>query len=209
MNKTKIAVDVFNKMANVYQEKFMDVNLYSNSLDLFCEKIQGINPYILDIGCGPGNITKYISDRRKDLNILGIDLAPNMIRLAQINNPNAVFQILDFREIAKIGKYFDGIICGFCLPYLSKEEAINLIGNAAKILNPKGLLYLSTMEDDYSKSGFKKGSSGDEIFMHYHQFDYLSDTLNENGFKILNSERINYENADGTFTTDLIIIAEI
>ena len=31
--------------------------------------------------------------------------------------------------------------------------------------------------DDYSLSGFKKGSTGDEIYMHYHQADYLTEAL--------------------------------
>jgi 23S rRNA G2069 N7-methylase RlmK/C1962 C5-methylase RlmI len=46
-------------------------------------------------------------------------------------------------------------MCGFCLPYLSKEEAVKLIRDAAAILNPDGVFYISTMEDDYSKSDFK------------------------------------------------------
>lgn len=208
VDKTKIAVDVFNKHAEKYQDKFMDVSLYGDTFDFFCNNIENKNAEILELACGPGNITKYLLNKRPDLKILGTDLAPNMIDLAAINNPTAAFQIMDCRDIGKMNKKFDGIMCGFCLPYLSKEETIKLITDASKILKPKGVLYLSTMEDDYSKSGFKKGSAGDEIFMHYHKTDYLTNALTENNFKIINLKRQDYPETDGTITIDLIIIAQ-
>ncbi len=207
MDKTKIAVDVFNKHASSYQEKFMDVSLYHDSLDLFCNAIEKKVAEILELACGPGNITKYLLNRRSDFKLLGTDLSPNMLALAKINNPGAKFQLMDCRNFGASEKRYDAIVCGFCLPYLTKEEAINLITNALKILNPKGVLYISTMEDDYSKSGFKKGSAGDEIFLHYHQADYLKAALEENHFKILDLQRIESVMADGTKVTDLILIA--
>ena len=91
MDQNKIAVDVFNKLANTYQDKYMHVDLYKDSFDFFCQNIKTENTAILEIACGPGNITKYILDKKPDLKILGIDLAPNMIDLAKVNNPSAEF----------------------------------------------------------------------------------------------------------------------
>lgn len=208
MNKTKIAVNIFNKLAKEYQDKFMDVNLYSDTFDLFCHHIEKQNAEILELACGPGNITKYLLNKRPGFKIRGIDLSQNMINLAKANSPQAEFQLMDCRDIGVINKKYEAIMCGFCLPYLSKEEAIKLIGDASKRLKKGGVLYLSTMEDDYSKSGFKKGRAGDEMYMHYHQADYLTDALTKNSFKVLNLERKEYKAQDGTKTTDLIIIAE-
>ncbi len=207
MDKTKIAVDIFDKYAHEYQNKFMNVDLYKDSLDLFCSSVKPKKATVLEIACGPGNITQYLLKKRPNFNILGIDLAPNMLKLAKINNPTAHFQIMDARDIRQLSQKYDAILCGFCLPYLSKEETLQLIQNASKLLNPHGILYLSTMEDDYSKSGFKKGSKGDEIFMHYHEAGYLSAALEENGFKIIDLQRKVYPEADGIITTDLLIIA--
>jgi ubiquinone/menaquinone biosynthesis C-methylase UbiE len=206
MDKTKIAVEVFDKCASLYQDKFMNVDMYGDTFDFFCKAIKKENAELLELACGPGNVTKYLLEKRPDLKILGTDLAPKMIELAKINNPNAEFQLMDSRDIAKSNKKYDAIMCGFLLPYLSKEETMVLISDASKILNEKGLLYISTMEDDYSKSGFKKGSTGDEIFMHYHQADYLKDALHKNGFEIIKLERIKYPAADGSEIVDLIII---
>lgn len=208
MDKTQRAAEVFNKNANLYQERFMDFDLYNDTFDLFCDSIETENAQILELACGPGNITKYLIQKRTDFKILGTDLAPKMIELAQNNNPSAKFELLDCRDFLQFNQKFDGIMCGFGLPYLSKEDAIQLIKDASEVLNPKGVLYLSTMEDAYSKSGFKKGSTGDEIFMHYHQVDYLSEALIESGFKIIALERKNFPEQNGTTTTDLILIAQ-
>lgn len=206
MNQTKIAVDIFNKLATNYQDKFMDVVMYHNSLDIFCNSIKKEKPEILELTCGPGNITKYLLEQRPDFKIIGTDLAPNMIELAKANNPTANFELLDCREIYKTNKKFDGILCGFGLPYLSKVEAIRFIKDASLQLNKNGILYISTMEDDNSKSGFKTGSTGDTMYQNFHQADYLSAALEENELSIIHLERINYF-CNEEKTTDLIIIA--
>lgn len=208
MDKTKIAVEVFDKHATLYQEKFMDVDLYGDTFDIFCETIEKQNAELLEIACGPGNITKYLLNKRPDLKILGIDLAPGMIKLAKINNPSAEFRLKDCRQIDTITKKFDAIMCGFCLPYLNKNETIKLLSDASALLNSKGVLYISTMEDDYNKSGFKKGSTGEEIFMYFYKADFLLTILKENNFNILKLDRKEYIITDGTKTTDLILIAE-
>ena len=207
MDKTKMAIDVFDKRANEYQAKFMDVGLYHDTFDLFCTSITKENAEILELACGPGNITRYLLNKRPDFKILGIDLAPNMIELAKRNNPTASFQCMDCRDIRLLGKKYDAVMCGFCLPYLSKEESVQLISDVYNLLESNGLLYISTMEDDYAKSGLESSSSGDQMFIHYHEADYLTQALLENGFKIIALQRKEYPKQDGSKTTDLVIIA--
>jgi 2-polyprenyl-3-methyl-5-hydroxy-6-metoxy-1,4-benzoquinol methylase len=209
MDKTKMARDVFNKYANHYQTKFMDQSLYHHSFDLFCTSVGKTNAELLEIGCGPGNITQYLLKKRPDFHILGIDIAANMLDLARINNPTAEFQMMDCRDIASINKKYDAILCGFCLPYLSREEAVQLITDASRLLNPSGVIYLSTMEDAYSKSGLKGTSIDpqDQTYTHYHQEDYLSLALEENKFKIIDIRHQDYPTQDGTKVTDLLILA--
>ncbi|MEZ4826034.1 MAG: methyltransferase domain-containing protein [Bacteroidia bacterium] len=206
MDKSQKAVAVFDKLAELYQNKFMDQSGFIDTFELFCKSIPQPHARILEIACGPGNITRYLLNMRPDFQILGIDLAPRMVALAKTNNPTAQFEVMDARGINQLPGKFDGILCGFGLPYLSREEAIQLIRHSADLLNNSGIIYLSTMEDDYSKSGLRKGSSGDEIYMHYHQADYLTTALEENGFQILSIQRKDYPEQNGDVTTDLVII---
>lgn len=208
MSKVKQAFEVFDERANSYQEKYMDVSMYAESLDLFCNLISKPNAELLELACGPGNITKYLLNKRSDYKILSTDLSPKMIELGKINNPNAEFQLMDCRDIGFIQKKYDGIMCGFCLPYLSKDETILLIINSSKVLKSEGLIYLSTMEDDYSKSGIQTSSFGDKCMMYYHQADYLVDQLEKSDFEVISLKRKNNSNANGTKVIDLIILAK-
>lgn len=209
MDKSKISVDIFDKYADKFQGEYMGLDLYNDSFDLFCDSIESTDPTILEIGCGPGNITKYILEKRPDFNILGIDLSPKMLDLARINNPNTDFKVMDCRNINAFEDKFNAILCGFCLPYLSKQEALTFIYNASQLLTPKGVLYISTMEGDYSNSGFKSSSSAsqEQLYIHYHQEDYLIKALKENGFKQIHIERKDYIENDEVIFNDLLIVA--
>ena len=192
----------------MYQEKFMNLDLYNDSYDLFCQQIEKPDPKVLEIGCGPGNITKYLLKKRPDLKIEAIDVAPNMIKLAKKNNPTANFKLMDCREIHKLTDKFDAIIGGFCLPYLSKKDSLKLIKDCSFLLNSGGVLYLSAIEDAYNKSGYETGSSGDQTYVYYHPKNYLKDCLESNNFTLTDLLQKNYNKNDGTNQIHLILIAK-
>ncbi|HPI11178.1 MAG TPA: class I SAM-dependent methyltransferase [Catalimonadaceae bacterium] len=206
MDRSTQAASVFNKRAELYQQKFMDVSMYEPSLDIFCQSLPNTEPSVLDVACGPGNITRYLLSVRPELHILGIDLAPDMIRLAKENNPGAAFQVLDAREIQLLPGSFDGIVSGFCFPYLSRKEVTEWIRNAASMLPEGGLLYMSTMEDEYQKSGLVRSSAGDELYMHFHEEQHLTQCLKDENLAIEFRDLLLYTNAKGEPVRDLILI---
>lgn len=207
-DKTQSAVAIFNRLADVYQNKYMDQSLYHDTFDFFCKNISPEKPHVLEIACGPGNITQYLLKVRSDLQIFGIDLAPNMVELAKQNNPGAHFEVMDAKTISQLPKKYHAIMCGFCLPYLNKTEAMKLIRDAAHLLLPCGICYLSTMENDYDKSGIQRASTGDEMFIHFHEAAYLIPALEENEFNILDIQRKVYQDGNGEETIDLVVIAQ-
>ena len=208
MDPYKITFQTWNKVASLYQDKFMDLDLYNDTYDLFCKHVEKVNPNILEIGCGPGNITKYILSKRPDFNIKGIDIAPNMIELAKQNNPAANFEVMDCREIDKLSSKFDAVMCGFCMPYLSKEDCAKLIKDCSSLLNDGGILYFSTIEGDYSQSGYEAGSTGDKSYVYYHSAEYLQQSLKENNFVVLELDRKKYPKTPEIISTHLIFIAK-
>ena len=208
MDRYKTTIKTWNKVALMYQEKFMDLDLYDDSYDLFCELIAKKNANILEIGCGPGNITRYLLSKRPDFKIEAIDVAPNMIKLAKKNNPEVNFKVMDCRDIDQLTKKYEGIICGFCMPYLSKEDCAKLIADCSLLLNEGGILYLSAIEGNYTDSGYVTGSSGDQMFIYYYQSDFLRKHLENNNFKLLKLMTKNYKTSDSTIQNHLIKIAK-
>lgn len=207
VDKVKTAVEMFDQMAPLYAAKYMNVDSYSESLNLFGEQLIRTDACILELACGPGNLTKYLLDHHPKLKILATDLAPSMIELAKINCPAATFQIVDCRRLPEFRKNFDGIIVGFCLPYLSRDEVLSLISAANNLLHPGGVFYLSTMEGDYNNSRIQKSSSGDDVFVYYYDLQFLEKTLRAQNFEIVKV----WSQPDLTQkekTTDLIILAK-
>jgi ubiquinone/menaquinone biosynthesis C-methylase UbiE len=210
MDHNPIAIRVFDGAAERYSELFMDTSMYHASFDRFLAALPAPGSTVLELGCGPGNITRYLLDRRPDLHILGTDLAPRMLALAGSNCPEAEFQVLDARCIASLERSFHGIMCGFCLPYLTASETEALFRDAAALLHPRGTFYVSTMEDDPAKSGFKTPSDGKGEAVHttYYQGEFLTTALTAAGFTVRDVQRVSYPGRDGSPTTDVLINAQ-
>lgn len=201
MDIYKETSETWNKIASLYEEKFMDLDLYNETYDFFCDAINMDRANILEIGCGPGNITKYLLAKRPNWLIDGIDIAPNMIALAKKNNPSANFKVMDSRNINELPTTYDGIVCGFCLPYLSETDGAKLILDSHKLLSNNGMLYISFVEGDPTTSGFQVGSSGDRVYFHYHHLDDLTRQLVDHGFEKPQVFRVRYKK--GTDHTDI------
>jgi len=208
MDIYKETAEAWNKIASLYQDKFMNLDLYDETYDFICKSVNKDKAKLLDIGCGPGNITKYLLTKRPDFQIDGIDIAPNMIELAKKNNPSASFKVMDSRQINELKVRYDGIICGFCLPYLSETDSLKLIYDSYNLLTDNGFLYISFVEGDQNKSGFQIGSTGDRIYFYYHNLDRLNKLVNECGFEKTEIFKVDYKRTDTEKDIHTVLIAK-
>ena len=209
MENFELSVQRFDEFAVEYAQRFMDLNAYSDSIDRFCELIGNERPRILELGCGPGNVTRLLKFRFPESQIVALDLAPQMIKIAQEALPDIDFRILDARNISTIPEKFDAIMCSFCLPFLSKTDAAQLIADCAERLDNEGVIYISTMEGEDEKAGFETTSfSGNsEIYFNYHQQQDLEDAFVKSGFEIRQAKLQDYIEPNGYTTIDMIFTA--
>jgi 2-polyprenyl-3-methyl-5-hydroxy-6-metoxy-1,4-benzoquinol methylase len=208
MNSYDETFETWNRVALQYQDKFMDLDLYNHTYAFFCNLITTENAKLLEIGCGPGNITKYLLSRRPDFAIFGIDIAPKMIELAIKNNPTASFAIMDSRQISNLKLTYDGIICGFCIPYLSHADTEKLITDCYNLLIENGQLYLSFVEGDPDKSDFQVGSTGDKAYFYYYNLVDLTENLKKINFELIKIFKVCYKKTANKYETHTILIAE-
>ena len=198
--------DVFNKGAGLYEEKYMDISPYHQSLDVVLERLPQ-RAEVLDVGCGPGNISRYLLTHQPHLRVLGIDIAPRMLELAARNNPTAEYQLLDCRDIVKLNKIFDGIVCGFVLPYLSTSEISNFIRETKTLLSSGGIVYVSFMEGRYADSGWVTSATGSSLYICYHEPEWISEVFQLEGFLEIFSETI--DPAPGSSVSDVVSVYQL
>lgn len=205
MDPYQLTFQTWNKVAALYQEKFMDLDLYDDTYDRFLALVEKENARVLEIGCGPGNITRYLLSKRPDLHIEAIDVAPNMIELARQNVPGASFRVMDCRELDKLTGRYDAVVCGFALPYLSTDDSAKLFRDSAQLLTPRGVGYFSAIEGDYSRSGYLTASTGDQTYVYLHEEKTLTGQLESAGFEVVDVLRKDYPK-EAPRETNLIFI---
>lgn len=207
MNNYQETAKTWNKMASLYENKFMDLAIYNESYDAILAALPKQKSKILEIGCGPGNIAHYLLAKRPDLDFFGTDIAPNMVELAQRNNPTARFTVLDIREINQLDTKYDGIICGFCLPYLTQKDGFKFITDCAELLESNGVLYISFVEGEPKDSEFKTNKDGDRVFFNFYQLEELKKELLACGLKDISVLFADFPRGEGVTEMHTILLA--
>lgn len=200
--------ETWNKIAQIYEDNFMDIDLYNDTYLAFCSHLNNPKASILELGCGPGNIAKQLLKINPEFNILATDVSSNMLDLAKKNSPSIHIQKMDCRYLNEIQNTFDGIVCGFTIPYLDKQDTQNVIADCYKKLSKGGIIYLSFVEGDYENSGFISGSTGDRTFFYYYSQYFIQNCLKSEGFELIDRSEIDYTKADNTIQKHLVYIAE-
>lgn len=209
MNHNQQTLQNWNLLAQTYQDKFMEMDLYNATYDQFCNAITKDDARILELGCGPGNITKYLLEQKPNYAILATDTAPSMIALGKINVPKSQFQLLDVRDMLALNQTFDAILGGFVIPYLNPIETEQFIADSFEMLNQNGVLYFSCIEKETSYAETQTSSDGKVTMeVNYHEASCLITSLKKNNFELLSLFRIDYPKPNGISDIHLVIIAQ-
>src|SRR5512147_457616 len=93
----------YDQVAQEYAEKFkdeMDDKPFDREcLDRLAREVGTLGP-ICDLGCGPGQIARYL--HRQGVDTLGVDLSPHMIAEAQRLNPEIPFHQGDMLSLPDV-----------------------------------------------------------------------------------------------------------
>lgn len=147
---------------------------------------------VLDTGCGSGLGSAYLIEC--GLRVVGIDVSPKLIALAERRAPTARFEVMNMRDVARLTERFDGVYAKASLLHIPRSEACGVLGGLVSVLKPNGLIYIAVKEAKAGKKleEFKvENDYGYEYtrFFSYFTFADLEAYLNALGLKVV-SKRV-------------------
>src|SRR5579863_9206763 len=109
-------------------------------LGLFCESVRaaGLGTGVGDIGCGTGRLEPYLA--AQGLSPCGVDLSPEMIRVARRDYPGFSFDVADVRELPFPDASLAGVICWYSLMFLAPSSRPDAFRELARVVKPGGYL---------------------------------------------------------------------
>ena len=100
---------------------------------------------VLDLGVGGGRTTPYLSNRSSAY--LGLDYAPEMVRICRAKFPNLEFKVGDASDLGEIGSHsFDAVVAAFnVLDYvIGRDKRQSCWRECYRVLKPGGVLIFSS-----------------------------------------------------------------
>jgi SAM-dependent methyltransferase len=96
---------------------------------------------VCDMGCGPGQIARYLRDAGAD--VFGLDLSPQMLEQARKLNPDVPFYQGDMTALNLEGGSLAGIAAFYAIVNLPERTLPSVFQEFHRVLQPGGLLLLS------------------------------------------------------------------
>lgn len=136
--------DSYDRLAPQYAERFqdeMDQKPFDRDcLDRLAQEVGGAGP-ICDLGCGPGQIARYL--HRRGVQVLGVDLSPGMIAEAARLNPDIPFHQGDMLALPDEAAAWGGIAAFYCIIHISRDRVVDALREMWRVLRPGGALLLT------------------------------------------------------------------
>jgi SAM-dependent methyltransferase len=131
-------------VAEAYAEQFYG-ELYRKPfdqqlLDTFAAACAGKGS-VLDIGCGPGHVTRYLKERGVDA--AGMDLSQAMVNAARRLNPDIEFTAGDMRRLPAASGSLAAITAFYSIIHVGREEIPGVLAEFRRALAPQGRLLIS------------------------------------------------------------------
>ena len=133
----------YDMVAETYAKKFFDElsrkPFDRRLLDEFAAALPARG--VLDVGCGPGHIAGYLSER--GLDATGVDLSPAMVEIARRLNPEIPFHVADMRELPAADSSVGGIAAFYSVIHIPRKDVPAVLLEFRRVLIPSGRLLVA------------------------------------------------------------------
>ena len=94
-----------------------------------------------DLGCGPGQIARYLRDQ--SATVFGLDLSPKMVAQARELNPDISFRTGNMLALDLGDASLAGIAAFYAIVNIPRESVPEVFREIARVLQPGGILLLA------------------------------------------------------------------
>jgi SAM-dependent methyltransferase len=149
----------------------------------------GLGTAVGDVGCGTGRLAPYLHGL--GLEPRGVDLSPEMVRVARRDHPGFDFDVADLRALPFEDASLAGVVCWYSLMYLAPEDRAGAFAELARVVAPGGHLACAfKVGDDRVRRGGRTLDLGIEFDIWWHSLASMQQQLLEAGFEtVFSAER--------------------
>lgn len=135
------------EVSDVYTRMFGDVAHVDPDDLRFLERNLGrCDGRILDVGCGPGHLTGYLTDL--GLTATGLDLVPAFIESARMNWPEVEFAVGSMNALDLPGGSLGGILAWYSLIHSEPETLVEILRTFRTALSDNGTLVVGFFDGE-------------------------------------------------------------
>ncbi|KQW46903.1 methyltransferase type 11 [Nocardioides sp. Root1257] len=182
--------DAHDVLAEVYVERLTglldQMPIERAVLGLFSELVRdaGAGRPVGDLGCGTGRLAPYLE--AQGLTSRGVDLSPEMIRVARRDHPGHDFQVGDLRALPFGDAELDGAVAWYSLMYLDPDDRAAAFAEIARVVKPGGFVATAyKVGDDTRRRGGQSLDLGIGFDVYWHSPAEVEQRFREAGFEVV------------------------
>ena len=187
---------VYDHSADLYAELVgtsMSPNIETDqdraTLDAFADEVlAGTVGQVLDIGCGPGRVTRYLDDL--GLEIAGVDISSQMIATAKGAHPDLRFEVGALTALPVTDASLVGAVLWYSIIHTPPTDLREVWNELRRVLanDAPVLIAFQAGENDRIDRPDAYGSSM-TLTLYRHSIEDVQQTLSEAGFQVIATTR--------------------
>jgi ubiquinone/menaquinone biosynthesis C-methylase UbiE len=134
----------YNSAAEAYAEQLFNElekkPLDRHLLNRFAESVKG-KGLVADLGCGPGHIAKYLHSQGVEM--CGIDISPEMIRIAKEMSPEVDFKAGDMLSLDAADESLAGIVAFYSIVHFDSSQLATALSECRRVMKDGALILLA------------------------------------------------------------------
>ncbi|KQR17417.1 class I SAM-dependent methyltransferase [Cellulomonas sp. Leaf334] len=152
-------------------------------LALFAERVRAVGGPVVDAGCGPGHVTARLRDL--GLDVVGIDLSPEMVRLARRDHPGLRFEVGSMTALDVPDGSVGGVLAWYSIVHVPDEDLPTVAAALHRVLRPGGVTMLGFHLGDrrnHKTEGY--GGLPMRVDVHHRPVERVAGWLRDAGFVV-------------------------